>query len=311
MKTGRVEGVVIRVTGKEVWVEKGGETVPCLLRGRFRQKGQAFQIVAGDRVEISLPGSPGSCGAVESVHPRGSWLSRYTGGRNAAERVIVANIDTLFLVESLRAPDLNCRFVDRVLVSAESGNVDARICLNKIDLVSDRHDVSRFLSVYEPLGYAVVLTSAETGEGVAEMTSFIGGGVYAVVGRSGVGKSSLLNRIDPDLNLKVGDVARKTGRGRHTTTDSQLFPLKGGYVADTPGMQTFGYPGSVKTDLPDCFPEMRPLGSQCRFRPCTHSHEPGCAVKDALEEGKISPTRYESYLDMLGEVELREKSRYS
>jgi ribosome biogenesis GTPase len=310
MGTGRAESVVIRVTGKEVWVETGGKTVSCHLRGRFRREGQSFQIVAGDRVEISPPETPEGSGSIESIQPRRSWLSRYTGGRDAAERVIVANIDTLFLVESLRSPALSLRFVDRVLVSAENGSVDARICLNKTDLASDADEVDRFVAIYEPLGYAVILTSAVTGEGIPELTSFFRGGVYAVVGRSGVGKSSLLNRIDPDLNLKVGEVARKTGRGRHTTTFSQLFPLKGGYVADTPGMQTFGYPGSAKTELSDCFPELRPLAGQCRFQPCSHSHEPGCAVKEALEAGKIPETRYESYLDMLGEVELREKGRY-
>jgi ribosome biogenesis GTPase len=225
--------------------------------------------------------------------------------------VIVANIDTLFLVESVRSPDADFRFVDRVLVAAGHGKVDVRICLNKTDLIEREDEITRFLSIYEPLGYPVIRTSAETGEGIADVASCLRGGIYAFVGRSGVGKSSLLNRIVPGLDLRVGGVMEKTGRGRHTTTYSQLFAIERGFVADTPGMQTFGFPGSDKRDLAACFAEIRPLDGQCRFSPCTHSHEPDCAVKEAVEEGTIAPTRYESYLDLLSEIELRDKNRYA
>ena len=307
----RSEGFVVRVTGKEVWVRTGDQTIPCLLRGRFRQMKAEFQIVAGDRVELSTRGTQGSSVSIESILPRRSWLSRHTAGRDAAERAIVANIDTLFLVESARAPDLDYRFVDRVLVSAAHGKVDVRICLNKTDLVVSEDEVPRFVSVYEPLGYAVMRTSAVTGEGVGEISSCLKGGIYAFVGRSGVGKSSLLNRIAPGLDLRVGDVMEKTGRGRHTTTYSQLFAIAGGYVADTPGMQTFGFPGSDRMDLARCFAEFQRTEAQCRFSPCTHSHEPDCAVKDAVAAGEVAATRYGSYLEMLAEIELREKSRYT
>ncbi len=315
MEKGKNKGLVIRVTGKEVWVDTDGETVPCQLRGKLRREGQGFQVVAGDRVNVTLPQSGGG-GAIESVDPRSTWLSRYagarySGSRDGAERVIVANIDTLFLVESVRSPQLSRRFVDRVLVSAESGHVNVRICLNKIDLCEDGQDIEEFVSVYEPLGYPVTPSSAETGVGLGYIESVLQGGIYAFVGRSGVGKSSLLNRIDPALNLRVGEVVQKTGRGRHTTSYSQLFPMQGGFVADTPGMQTFGHPGTDASVLPRCFPEFRPLIGGCRFRPCTHSHEPGCVIKEAVEEGTIVSTRYESYLDMLAEIGLREKDQYS
>ncbi len=310
MGSHRTEGLVVRVTGKEIWVDAGGEIVRCLLRGRFRRDGKGFQIVAGDRVEIS-PHDPRDGAAVESVLPRRSWLSRHTGGRDPAARVVVANIDLLFLVETLRSPEVSYRFVDRVLVAAGHGSVDVRICLNKIDLVPETIEAKAFASVYEPLGYPVTRTSAKTGEGLIDIGSLLSGGIYAFVGRSGVGKSSLVNRIAPRLKLDVRDVAAKTGRGRHTTTYSQLFAIDGGYVADTPGIQTFGFPGDNVEGLARCFPEFALLDEGCRFQSCTHSHEPGCGVKKAADIGQIAPTRYDSYLDMLREIGVREKGRYS
>jgi ribosome biogenesis GTPase len=309
MESQLTEGLVVRVTGKEIWVDTGGCTVPCLLRGRFRQNREGFQIVAGDRVHLSSQGVRGGA-AIESVLPRRSSLSRHRGGREPARRVIVANIDVLVLVESLRSPDVSYRFIDRVIVAAEDGCVDVRVCLNKIDLIVESKEIEAVASVYEPLGYPVVATSAKTGEGVFEIASLLRGGIYAFVGRSGVGKTSLLNRIAPGLNLDVRDVAAKTGRGRHTTTYSQLFAIDGGFVADTPGMQTFGFPGDDAEGLVRCFREFTRLDKNCRFQPCTHSHEPGCAVKESVEDGRIARTRYESYLDMLREIRVREKSRY-
>ena len=300
----------MRVTGHEVWVDVGGRTVPCLLRGRFRKKGPNFQVVAGDRVEVTLPGSAGGPGNIETVHERTSWLSRYVGGRVSAERVIVANIDKLVVVVSVRDPRLRFGFIDRVLVSAERGHTESCLCLNKIDAI-DGDEVTDFMAIYSAIGYPIIRTSAKTGEGVDELAALFKGGVYAFVGQSGVGKSSLLNEIDPNLQLKVADVARKTGGGRHTTTYSQLFPIRGGYMADTPGMQTFGFPGTAKEELTDCFAEYRAYAPQCRFQPCTHSHEPECAVKAALEASKIHESRYRSYLEMLAEVEQPSKSKYS
>jgi ribosome biogenesis GTPase / thiamine phosphate phosphatase len=308
MESEQSNGLVVRVTGKEVWVETRGAVVPCLLRGRFRRAGTGFQIVAGDRVELTDPAKRRGSPAIEAVLPRRSHLSRCAGGRAAEERVIVSNVDTLFVVESLRSPDLSRTFADRVLVSAETGRVPVRILLNKTDLASDD---GGFAALYDALGYPVTRTSAVTGEGIGEVASLLRGGIYAFVGRSGVGKSSIVNRIAPDLNLRVREVAEKTGRGKHTTTSAQLFPIEGGYVADTPGMQTFGYPGADSGDLARCFPEFRALEGPCRFSPCTHSHEPGCAVKEAVEEGRIARSRHESYIEMFGEVETRRKSRYS
>lgn len=299
-------GLVIRVTGNEVWVDVSGSRLPCKLRGRFRQLGRGFQVVAGDRVMVRRGGS--GDGVIEGVLPRESWLSRYVPGLDKPEKVIVANIATLFLVVSVKAPPIHYGFVDRVLVAAERGMARACICLNKMDL-AEGPEVGAFKDIYNACGYEVLPMSALTGEGVGELERRIGGGVYAFVGESGVGKSSLLMRIDEGLDLRVGDLAAKTGRGRHTTSFSQLYPIRRGYVADTPGMQSFAFPADEKEQVAACFPEMRGLEESCRFRPCTHSHEPGCAVKEAWKQGRVKPSRYRSYLDILAEVEARSRRR--
>jgi ribosome biogenesis GTPase len=310
MVSKRVEGTIVRFTGHEVWVDVGGDVIPTVLRGRFRQKGRGMRVVAGDRVEVDLPVAEGAPGTIEGLLPRKSWLSKVSGARDAEERVIVANIDRIFFVVSAAEPEPGLGFVDRVLVSAEYGRNDVVICLNKIDLPGVGDVVHDFVEMYETIGYTIVQVSAATGDGVNAVSEMFEGGVYAFVGQSGVGKSSLLNRIDPALNLPVRDVAEKTGRGRHTTTYSQLFPIRGGYMADTPGMQTFGFPGLEQEALAACFPEFRELIPNCRFQPCTHSHEPDCAVKAALDDGRIFESRHRNYLGMLEELENRSKGRY-
>lgn len=302
------KGLAIRTTGSEVWVETEDDRdmVSCVLRGRFRLKDREFQVVAGDRLVVRRPGQGGEAWTIEDVEPRVSWLSRFVE-REGTERVIVANVDRLYAVATLLSPPVRYDFVDRVLVSAERGHVGACVVLNKIDLCSPAA-VDEFVSLYSSCGYPVLCTSALTGEGVDRLSSDLGSGIYAFIGESGVGKSSLLMSVDPDLDLKVRAVGEKTGRGRHTTTFSQLYPLKGsGYLADTPGMQTFGFPGTNKIELQDCFPEFGPHTATCRFKPCTHSHEPDCGVKRSVEEGALQRTRYQSYLRILEEVERRER----
>jgi ribosome biogenesis GTPase len=302
------KGLAIRTTGSEVWVETGvdRDVVRCVLRGRFRLRDRDFQVVAGDRLLIQPPEQDGAAWTIEDVEPRGSWLSRFVE-RDGSERVIVANVDRLYVVATLLSPPVRHGFVDRVLVSAERGRVGACVVLNKIDLYS-RTEVDEFTALYSSCGYSVLSTSALTGEGVDGLSADLGTGIYAFIGESGVGKSSLLMSMDPGLDLKVRAIGEKTGRGRHATTFSQLYRIKGsGYLADTPGMQTFGFPGTDKTELPDCFPEFGPHSSSCRFRPCTHSHEPDCGVKRAVEAGAVQPTRYRSYLHILSEVEDRNR----
>jgi ribosome biogenesis GTPase len=295
-------GLVVRVTGSEVWVNLGGEMLPCQLRGRFRQEAKKFQLAAGDRVSVCVSEREGEAGAIEGFEKRSSWLSRYNE-RESSERLIVANVEALFVVAAIKTPPLHLEFIDRVLVSAERGHVRAGVIANKTDLADDDgvRQLRELESVYGACGYDVLKTSASSGDGVEALAASIGDGVYAFVGESGVGKSSLLMRMDPDLDLKVREVGEKTGRGRHTTTFSQLYPFREGYLADTPGVQTFGFPGTDPEELASCFPEFAEH-EDCKFRPCSHSHEPTCGVKDAVESGSIPKSRYTSYLHLRDEV---------
>ncbi|MCI0452435.1 MAG: ribosome small subunit-dependent GTPase A, partial [Candidatus Latescibacteria bacterium] len=228
--------------------------------------------------------------------------------RGGGERAIVANVERLFVVASLAEPPFRPVLVDRVLAAAEWGHAPAALVLNKTDL-ADRAEVEAVAAIYRAGGYGVLPTCAGTGGGVDALERLIGDGVYAFVGESGVGKSSLINRLDPNVERVTQEVGERTGRGRHTTTSSQLFPFRSGFLADTPGMQTFGFPGRDEGELAACFPEIAHIDAPCRFQPCTHSHEPGCAIKAAVEAGTIAASRYQSYLAILGEIRAHAKEQ--
>jgi len=302
-------GLVVRVTGGEVWVQIELEVVRCVLRGRFRVKQSELQIVAGDRVQVrrGTGAEAGDAPALEVVEPRTSWLSRHTE-RGRGERMIVSNIERLFVVAAIAEPPLRPTFVDRVLASAEQGHIPASLIINKSDL-DPGGEAARIATIYQNAGYDVVTTCAETGRGIPKLESKLGNGIYAFVGESGVGKSSIVNRLDPDLDLPTQEIGERTGRGRHTTTNSQLFPFRTGYLADTPGMQTFGFPSDDEAEIAAYFPEIARIDTRCRFEPCTHSHEPGCLVKAAVESGAMAASRYESYLSILAEVRERAKNK--
>jgi ribosome biogenesis GTPase len=302
-----VSGLVIRVTGGEVRVRVGSEVVASSLRGRFRVKQADLQLVAGDRVTI-LREVGTDVATIESAAPRVSWLSRYVD-REGKTRAVVANIDRLFVVTALADPPPRLAFLDRVLASAEWGNVPACVVFNKSDLAKG-DDLKRFRAIYEACGYDVVASSATQGRGLDALEPLIvPDGIYAFVGESGVGKTSLVNRLDPSLDLNVQEIGERTGRGRHTTSYSQLFPFRGGYLADTPGMQTFSFPGDDSSELAACFPDMAAVDAACRFNPCTHTHEPGCAVKAARDAGAVAASRYASYTAILAEINERAKRK--
>lgn len=287
--------------------------VQCVVRGRLRKgRRELVRTVAiGDRVRFSELEGDGRQGAIEEVLPRRNSISRPQpsgGPHRRLEQVVVANLDRLWVVVSLARPPLNRRFLDRILAAARFQDVDAGVVLNKADL-EDAADPGPLREVYAGLGHPVLVTSANTGAGLDELSDALRGRLAAFVGLSGVGKSSLLRSVQPGLDLRVAGVGERHGHGRHTTTASELFwlPSAGGWVADTPGMREFGLWGVLKRDLSDCFVEIAARAVDCRFRDCLHMAEPGCAVRDAVAAGAIDEERYASYRALLEELPADER----
>lgn len=256
-------------------------------RGRRRTKKPA---AVGDEVEFDP--QPDGEGVIRKVLPRRNRLSRPDSGRRTVEQVIVANVDALLVVHSLRKPDLDFLTIDKCLLMGASHDLPAALAVTKTDLgeVPD-------LSFYAPHHPCFEL-SAVTGEGVGEVRSFLSGKTTVLLGPSGVGKSSLLNVLDPELGLKVGEVSERTGEGRHTTSWVEILQVGDARVVDTPGLEFFDFWNLTLRRLPECFPEFE--GRACRFRDCMHDREPGCAVRDAVESGEIPRSRHESYLSVRG-----------
>ena len=288
-------GRVIRVSGMQHLVEIGDDLWQCELRGRLKKGARTATtpVVVGDLVTVKPVKH--RIGVLEEVRPRKSKFSRLASGLRSCEQILAANLDQLVVVASLHSPPLRLGFVDRSMVMAIKGGLEPIVCFNKIDL--DSMDESGGMAgVYRDLGYRVCCTSARTGEGMEEFKAVLKGRVSAVAGQSGVGKSSLLNRVDPRLSIKTHGLMQKHRRGRHTTTAVQLHRLQmGGYVADTPGIKEMGLWDVDRSSLVEYFVEMMPLASDCQFRNCSHLSEPGCAIRSAVGRGQISPTRYMGY----------------
>jgi ribosome biogenesis GTPase / thiamine phosphate phosphatase len=287
---------VLRAGGGVYDVElDDGSVAEASLRGRLKLKQRTGdRVVAGDLVEVTRQGDGAL--TIESVADRRSELARTApGGHGRKAKVIVANVDRVVVVFAAAAPDPNRRLLDRFLVIAEANELEPVIVLNKTDLVDD--DVAgAFLRPYQAVGYATIRTSVKNAEGIDDLQRCLSGNRSVVTGPSGVGKSSLLNAVQPDLGLRVGAVSEVVRKGRHTTVTAQLIPLAGGgYVADTPGLRELGLWGIDEELLPHCFPEFRALAPECRFSTCTHMHEPACAVRAAVESTVVDKERYESY----------------
>ena len=277
----------------DVKTEEG--IIPSKLRGRLMKERMKSDAAAlGDRVQISK--QPEGLATIEVVEERVRVLSRKAPGRSEIEQVLVANPDQAVFVFACADPEPNFRMLDRLLVVAEREEIPALICANKIDLVVPRTAKQAF-GIYPQLGYPVLYTSAETGKGVGAVRKALQGKLSVLAGPSGVGKTSLLNKIQPGLGLRTSEISQATKRGRHTTVVPELLPLaNGGYVADTPGLKAFALWDIEPEEVDGYFPEIRILVPECEFNDCTHMHEPGCAVIAALETGKIDPERYDSYL---------------
>ncbi len=255
---------------------------------------QRHPLVAGDWVRVTGAGDEGT---IEAIEPRRTSLSRDSRGRR---HVIVANVDQLLIIGSAALPDLKPGLFDRLLVAAELAQIRPLICINKLDLVGPERLVP-LAGVFARMGYQVVLTSVTTGLGLGRLAAELTGKVTAVVGQSGVGKSSLLNSLDPDLRLTVGEVSRENEKGKHTTTTARLLPHRfGGSFVDTPGVRQFQPWELVPAEVPAAFRDLRPLANLCRFPDCTHTHESGCAVKDAVADGLLDTRRWESCCQLAG-----------
>jgi ribosome biogenesis GTPase len=290
-------GRVLHVHGLESLVQTGaGRLVRCTLRRVLRTMAtdQRHPLAAGDWVRATGDGQEGT---IEAIEPRQTSLSRDSRGRR---HVIVANVDQLVIVGSAALPDLKPGLVDRMLVAAELAGIRPLVCINKADLVPAAALVP-LAGVFARMGYPVVLCSAVTGLGLGRLAAELVGRVTAVVGQSGVGKSSLLNALDPTLDLAVGEVSRDNQKGRHTTTTARLLPHRfDGWFVDTPGVRQFQPWEIVPAEVPAAFRDLRPLANLCRFPDCTHSHETGCAVKDAVADGLLDTRRWESCCQLAG-----------
>ncbi|MFH1571161.1 MAG: ribosome small subunit-dependent GTPase A [Gemmatimonadota bacterium] len=294
---------MVRAAGTESLVEGTDGLYRCQLRGRLKEgvRATSSPIAAGDWVEFCLT-APGR-GVIEAVAPRRSVLSRGASGQRSWEQVLAANLDRFFIVVSAREPAFNPGFVDRALVMALRGEVTPVVCINKVDLDPERRCLEA-VQLYSGLGYEVLQTSALTGEGTDALRQQFAGRASALVGQSGVGKSSLLNQIEPGLSLATQELMSRHDRGRHTTAVTQLHALSiGGYVADTPGIKQLRPWGLTRSNLVEHFVEMAPLATTCQFRNCSHLHEPGCAIRESVLSGRIAPLRYESFCRMARGIE--------
>lgn len=274
-------GIITKALSGFYYVSIDSETYECRARGKMRLDG--VSPLVGDDVEINIDGAKGT---IQSIYKR----------RNSFIRPAVANVDVMIIMASGVIPVTDPFLIDRVAAIAERAKCEVLICINKTDL--DPGD--KLYDIYSKTGYRVVRTSAETGEGKEELMEFISGKTCAFTGNSGVGKSSILNAIAPDFNLKVGDVSEKLGRGRHTTRHVELFDLGGGtFIADTPGFASFEFEKMdpiLKNDLQNYFKEFRQHLGSCRFNDCAHLKEPGCSVLKAVEDGVIDASRHQSYV---------------
>tara|TARA_R110002126_G_scaffold120282_1_gene261443 strand:+ start:659 stop:1570 length:912 start_codon:yes stop_codon:yes gene_type:complete len=298
MQTGRV----IESTGSWYQVDIGDEIISSRLPGKFRlDKRQVTNpITVGDKVDLDV--NDDGSGNIIKIHVRENYLTRQATHGKRGEQILVSNLDQAFAVQSIRQPKLNEGFINRFLVTCEAYEVSAGIIINKMDLAKqgDLDFVEEMAEVYSSLGYPVYTCSIEDEHSIDLLKSLFKDKVSAFIGPSGVGKTSILNSIDPEFNLKVGEISSSSNKGKHTTTFARLIPLEfGGFIADTPGIREFGLVNIEDWELSLYFPEMMKPRERCKFNTCTHIHEPDCGVIAAFEEGKIDPNRYNSYINML------------
>ena len=291
-----MRGLVTRLQASFYTVDVNKNIITCRLRGKHKQSRQNEDFIAvGDWVEVT-PLDDGS-GVIEDIYPREKAFFRLAPtARGDYKQILLANPDQVMLVFSCANPEPSMRMLDRFLVITEKQEIPVLIVANKVDLIGSQAAQELF-SIYTAIGYEVLFTSAQAGLHIIELKEKLIGKISAFSGPSGVGKSSLLNQVQPDLGLRIGGLKDSSKKGKHTTVVRELFPLdEGGYVADMPGLRSLSLWDTEPEELDGYFPELRELVADCQFNDCTHIVEPGCAVKSALESGKVSPQRFESYV---------------
>lgn len=300
-----MKATVVKHTGSHYLLSQLPEwkLFPAVIKGKMRLENfeSTNPIAVGDIVEYEeVP--EGEIYTITEVLPRKNCIIRKSTNLSRQFHVIAANLDKVFLVVTVSKPQTKLQFVDRFLVTCEAYGVPVTILVNKSDIFTTASDADDFKRIYASAGYEVMEVSALSKQNIQNLEEECKGKVVLFSGQSGVGKSSLINAMDSSLDLRTSEISEAHLQGKHTTTFYQMHPLStGGFVIDTPGIRGFGLVNFKKEELSNYFPEMLKVESSCRFAPCTHTHEPGCAVKEAVESGKISPERYTSYLAMLEE----------
>ena len=298
-----MKGLVIKNTGSWYSVKTDtGKVVECKIKGNFRLKGirSTNPVAVGDNVEIAL-NSEGTA-FITHIEERRNYIIRKSQNLSKQSHILAANVDQAFLIVTVNYPQTSTTFIDRFLASAEAYSVPVVLVFNKCDILSDdeRHYQQSMIHLYETIGYECREVSATTGEGVDGLHALLKGKITLLSGNSGVGKSTLINKILPEANLRTAEISDAHNTGMHTTTLSEMLELpEGGYIIDTPGIKGFGTFNMEPEELTSYFPEIFHFSKGCKFSNCTHTHEPGCAVLKAIDDHYIAQSRYQSYLNML------------
>ncbi len=302
-----MKGLVIRNTGSWYQVKaEDGSVIDCKIKGNFRLKGirSTNPVAVGDYVQI-ITNNEGTA-LISEIEDRKNYIIRRSSNLSKQSHIIAANLDQCFLIITVNYPETSTIFIDRFLASAEAYRIPVRLIFNKVDCYNEEelHYLEGLINLYTHIGYPCHKVSALTGEGIDELKSEMAGKVTLFSGNSGVGKSTLINAILPEIKAKTGEISAYHNKGTHTTTFSEMFPMEnGGYLIDTPGIKGFGTFDMEQEEVGHYFKEIFEFSAQCKYNNCTHVHEPGCAVRAAVEQHLISESRYTSYLNMLEDKE--------